>query len=1303
MKFRRIASAVTAAACCSGLITVAPEMIDRTYAAEVVYNSFETDYEGWYPVSDMSELTAVKGQGYDNTRGMKLTGRTSPSDGVASSKGFYLEGGVDYDYNIKVFSETDETFHVSLLYTDYDTNESTEVELITEDVKGGEWTNLSENFKAPENSYEFKITITTDSTNDFSFDEVLITEQRSANVAYAAPSGKGLKDEFANYFRVGNILNRGTVNNSTIKARLLLDHNAIECENEAKPSDTMVQNGSTDTNIKVSLSNAASIIDFCIKNHLAFRGHTLVWHSQTPEWFFHTGFNTNNGYVNASTMNQRMESYIKNMFNAYATQYPSLNLYAYDVCNEVVYDGTARNGGARPTSGNDRSSWVAVYGGNSFVETAFKYARQYAPKTCKLFYNDYNEFSGDKQNCIINTILSPLKQKGLIDGMGMQSHMDCSASNAWGCTVDYLNAMDKYLALGIEVQVTELDLSTSAGKYSLQDQATKYKAIFQHCVDVNSSGKYPGRVTLVQVWGPDDNNSWVGTDRNTGKSNAPLLYDKSNPAQPKLAYNAITSIIPDSQWGDGSKVNGEFVIKPIEPDSNGYYFHHKFEGSTEDWETRFCEEILTSGRTAYAGSEALLVKGRTAGWNGAKYPISSNPFEPGKEFSFSANVMYLDGNNETDTFMMKLQYTGADNETYYDEIASGTAPKGEWLQLANKNYKIPEGATDMAIYIETASNDSDEYNNFYIDEVIGAVAGTEIKGAGQPVVRTLMLGDLDFDGAITGFDLVLQRRGVIKGSFADDLTKKAADVDKSGKVEINDVVLLQQYLLRKITEFPVAEKVIDTGAMENLFKTISVNSSWKKDGENNPLSTQRYGADPGWMVYKDRLYIYTTNDAHETYSDGRLQINTYNSGTINCVSTADMVNWTDHGAIPVADRNGRTSNGAAKWAGAAWAPDACWKTINGKDKFFLYFANSGGGIGVLTADSPTGPWTDPLGKAMIDWSTPGCSGVVWMFDPGVYYDPTTDEAYIAWGGGVDNKDKANPKTGRIAKLSSNMTSIEGTAVTMETPYLFEDSSLIKIGDTWYYSYCTNWNVPWNNSTNGVSFGSGEICYMTSKNPLGPWTSSQLAGKVLPGTGAVDNGGNNHHSIIYFKNKYYVAYHTRQKAIRMGLTFIDGAHPNDRSKDSKDGNYRSTHINEASFNPSTGKITCNIDMKGCSQIESLNPYTKVQAETMSNQSKNISVNGLMDTTVHGSKGEWTKVSGVNFNNGSDQITIRASAKNGAAVKICTGSPTGDVIGYAEIEAGSNMQEVTVPVNTVSGTKDVYFVFSNDIDFDWWQVK
>lgn len=72
--------------------------------------------------------------------------------------------------------------------------------------------------------------------------------------------------------------------------------------------------------------------------------------------------------------------------------------------------------------------------------------------------------------------------------------------------------------------------------------------------------------------------------------------------------------------------------------------------------------------------------------------------------------------------------------------------------------------------------------------------------------------------------------------------------------------------------------------------------------------------------------------------------------------------------------------------------------IDGKPKFFLYFANNGSGIGVLTADSPTGPWTDPLGKELISRSTPNCGNVAWLFDPAVYYDEETDEAYLFFGG-----------------------------------------------------------------------------------------------------------------------------------------------------------------------------------------------------------------------------------------------------------------------------------------------------------------
>ena len=105
--------------------------------------------------------------------------------------------------------------------------------------------------------------------------------------------------------------------------------------------------------------------------------------------------------------------------------------------------------------------------------------------------------------------------------------------------------------------------------------------------------------------------------------------------------------------------------------------------------------------------------------------------------------------------------------------------------------------------------------------------------------------------------------------------------------------------------------------------------------------------------------------------------------------------------------------------------------------------------------------------------------------------------------------------------------------------------------------------------------------------------------------------------------------------------------------------------------------------------------------MSNQSKDISVSGLGNTTVKGTKGSWLKVSGADLNKGTDSITIQAAASNGGVIKFCTGSPTGDVIGYAEIEAGSSMSEITVPsVSSISGKKDIYLVFSSDIELDYW---
>ena len=485
MNVKKFAAGMTAMLCCAGVLSYLPPMPAKTYATELVSNDFEANYEGWCGNADAVKLTAKYGVGVDGSRGMLVTGRTSLSDGASSSKGLYLEGGKDYNYSVEVYSPTDEVFHLSLLCLDEETDEQTIVELDSKAVKAGEWTTLSAHYKAPENSYEFRLTITTESTNDFAIDNVKVTGKKNNQTVYAATAEKGLKDEFADYFRVGNILNSGTIKNSAITANIIKDYNSIECENETKPDATMVQSQSSGTNVAVSLNSCAAIMDFCVQNQIGMRGHTLVWHSQSPEWVFKEGFNASGAYVNSATMDARMESYIKNLFNAIKTQYPDLNLYAYDVANECVSDDsnrTANYGGARePGYGNGKSPWVQIYGSNSFVEKAFTYARKYAPEGCDLYYNDYNEYWDHKRDCIYNMCKS-LYEKGLLDGVGMQSHINADASGFSG-TANYITAMKKYLSIGCDVQITELDISTESGKFTAQQQADKYKAIFQAAMD----------------------------------------------------------------------------------------------------------------------------------------------------------------------------------------------------------------------------------------------------------------------------------------------------------------------------------------------------------------------------------------------------------------------------------------------------------------------------------------------------------------------------------------------------------------------------------------------------------------------------------------------------------------------------------------------------------------------------------------------------------------------------------------------------------------------------------------------------
>ena len=455
------------------------------------------------------------------------------------------------------------------------------------------------------------------------------------------------------------------------------------------------------------------------------------------------------------------------------------------------------------------------------------------------------------------------------------------------------------------------------------------------------------------------------------------------------------------------------------------------------------------------------------------------------------------------------------------------------------------------------------------------------------------------------------------------------------------------------------------------FNGISLAKGFKDLKNHNPCLTQKFSADPGLLEYDGRVYVYGTND-------GYLQANTPAKNeygqikSINVMSSADLVNWDDHGTIDVAG-----SNGVAKWAGNSWAPTACHKKINGKEKFFLYFANNANGIGVLTSDSPTGPWTDPLGKALITRQTPNCN-VEWLFDPAVLVDDD-GTGYLYFGGGVPSGKEANPNTIRAVKLGDDMISLAGNAVGIDAPWCFEDSGINKVGSTYFYSYCTNWS--------GGPLGNAKIAYMTSNSPLGPFTY-QATCLNNPGDffGTV---GNNHHTIINFKNNFYIFYHAEWL--------------NKQTYGSAIG-YRTTHVDVMPF--SNGKFgDAKGTLSGVTQLENFDPYKENRFQTMAWQG-GVNVYGLGDTAVAYNRGDWTGISNVDFGTGAKSISINAGSKIGATIRISVDSPSGDVIGYVSIpNTGDNWTytDVTADISGVSGVKNIFFVASDDVVLNSFQFS
>ncbi len=462
---------------------------------------------------------------------------------------------------------------------------------------------------------------------------------------------------------------------------------------------------------------------------------------------------------------------------------------------------------------------------------------------------------------------------------------------------------------------------------------------------------------------------------------------------------------------------------------------------------------------------------------------------------------------------------------------------------------------------------------------------------------------------------------------------------------------------------------------------IIMNKLIKALGDSNPITTQCYGADPYALVYNDTVYIYMTADAYEYDENGDIKENSYSKiRSIRVVSTKDFKNFEDHGEIPVAGEDG-----IAKWAHNSWAPAAAHKKIDGKEKFFLYFADNGGGIGVLSADSPIGPFEDPLGHGLITRSVPTCDRVAWLFDPAVLTDDD-GTGYIYFGGGVPGGMFARPGTGRCAKLGADMISLDGDPVEMDTPYLFEDSGIHKFKDKYYYSYCSNFNVD-EAGTKEYGFANGEICVMESDKPLGPFKFKE---RILENPEKYCGlGGNNHHAVFSFNNEWYIVYHSRM--LEKSLNVEHG--------------YRATSVEKFKIADDGSIGTIVQTHEGPKQLVYVDPFKDNSAVCVSEMRGAVSVPENTDKRYgkmvlnKSDSDAFICVTGVDFGSKAvSSLTVNACvpAEHKGTVRVYADDPSSSPIATIDLIGSENAyKDYKADVNEkITGVHNLIFVFEGD---------
>lgn len=476
---------------------------------------------------------------------------------------------------------------------------------ITKTLTAGEWTKFSGTFNVPKTADQIVIRIIEQGTNYGQGDCVkgayCVTGVSMKKITRPKPEIEkdipewktSVTESLGNDSIAGTAIMLSEISDDTLMELVEKHFNAVTFGNELKPDalfNYQIDGNSVPTKtitfegeeLQVPVVNdAGDSLDFSRADAMAdkilewnnahpdqkirIRGHVLVWHSQTQEWFFHENYDITKPYVNKETMNRRLEWFISSVFDHYFGKaangkYDGL-FYGWDVVNEAVIGNTYRTDKVSAAESlseirhGNNSSWWHVYESNEFIINAFKYANKYAPANVELYYNDFGETDNTKCEGIVKLINDVKSADGTrLDAFGMQAHYNVDGFSA----AQFKSVAKKYAAAAGKVQLTELDFKASSTydgtAATKESEYTKMAYCHKNLYEAIKALKKEGaNVSGITVWGVIEPNSWLHSQSNlgggaSGSAQCPLLFDGNYKAKPAYwAYVDATKLQPAIQ------------------------------------------------------------------------------------------------------------------------------------------------------------------------------------------------------------------------------------------------------------------------------------------------------------------------------------------------------------------------------------------------------------------------------------------------------------------------------------------------------------------------------------------------------------------------------------------------------------------------------------------------------------------------------------------------------------------------------------------------------------------------------------